>query len=158
MGLYKHGFNVRNNKGSIERRFYDRWQNMKTRCSNSNRKDWNNYGGRGIKIESSWDNFSNFVDDMYLSFREHVKQHGSNNTTLDRIDVNKNYSKDNCRWATKKEQAQHKRKVIMTMYDGKLQSLADVARQLDRSYQTMHSRLKRGMLLNAPFRSRVPKS
>lgn len=95
-------------------REYHSWNSMKNRCNNKNLKEYKNYGGRGIKYDSSWELFENFYKDM----GERPK-----GTTLDRIDVDKDYCKENCRWATKEEQQRnqrtHKRKNVGIIYDDK---------------------------------------
>ncbi len=72
----------------------------RSRCSN---KKEHRYGGRGIKIE--WVSFEEFKRDMLTSYLAHLKKHGTENTTLDRKNNDGNYSKKNCRWATRKQQA-----------------------------------------------------
>ncbi len=75
-------------------------------------RNYHRYGGRGIKIDSSWMNFANFVSDMFPSWKEGL--------TLDRIDNNGPYSKENCRWATKSEQMNNTRGNRMVKYQGKM--------------------------------------
>ena len=84
------------------------WSSMKSRCTNPNVTQYDLYGGRGIKICDRWDKFENFLEDM--GERPEDK-------SLDRIDVNGDYEPKNCRWATKKEQAQNKRQVRMINKD-----------------------------------------
>ena len=89
--------------------FYHVWQGMRARCNNKNLKAYKHYGGRGIKVCERWKDFNNFMDDMYESYSKHINEYGERNTSIDRIDVNGNYEKSNCRWATWKEQNNNKR-------------------------------------------------
>lgn len=80
---------------------------MKRRCTDIKSSNYKYYGERGIKVE--WKSYQEFKDDMYKSYKEHAKLFGEKQTTIDRIDVNGNYCKKNCRWATWKEQSGNKR-------------------------------------------------
>jgi len=88
-------------------RIYTIWAMMKQRCINVNHEAYNRYWWRWIKCE--WEIFENFKEDMYESYLEHKKIHWTKNTTLDRRNNDWNYCKDNCKWATKKEQANNTR-------------------------------------------------
>jgi predicted XRE-type DNA-binding protein len=96
---------------------YETWFSMKARCHNKNREDWKFYGGRGIGIDDPrWNYFESFIQDMGLK---------PNRTyTLERIDNNKGYSKENCKWATKTEQNRNQSTTILN------QKLANEIRKL----------------------------
>jgi hypothetical protein len=87
---------------------YSSWRSMKTRVLNKNSVDWLRYGGRGITMDPEWYLFENFFRDMGIRPK---------GTTLDRKDNNGNYNKENCRWATKKEQQQNRRGVKLDDID-----------------------------------------
>lgn len=79
---------------------YISWMNMIQRCTNPRRRDYRDYGGRGIRVCLRWREYRNFLHDMGRKPR---------GTSLDRKDVNKGYSPSNCRWATNLEQRHNRR-------------------------------------------------
>ena len=99
---------VKERHGMRHTRFYSIWCGMKNRCNCPTSKDFNNYGGRGVSVCKEWEKFSGFKNDLLDSYVHHLEKFGITNTTLDRIDPTDNYTKDNCRWATRKEQAINK--------------------------------------------------
>jgi hypothetical protein len=83
---------------------YVAWNNMINRCSNPKNSGYPNYGGRGITVDPDWYDYQNFIRDMG---RRPSPQH-----SLDRIDNNGNYTKDNCRWTTQDVQRANRRKKL----------------------------------------------
>lgn len=84
---------------------YAIWKSMKNRCLNTNDEKYKYYGGSGIGICDEWiSSFINFYNDMNSSYEEHIKLYGRKNTSLDRVNPNLGYCKENCVWATWKEQ------------------------------------------------------
>lgn len=125
------------------------FNDMKHRCYNSKDKYYKDYGGRGITVCEEWNNretipkFHNATKG-FLAFRKWALENGYTDTlTIDRIDVNKGYSPDNCRWATASEQANNTRSNHYLTYKGKTQSLADWCRELNLNYSTVRSRINR---------------
>lgn len=99
--------------GMSRTRFYRIWGAIQQRCCNEKNDNFVHYGGRGIKMCDGWlYSFETFKEDMYESYLEHAKDFGEKQTTIDRIDCDGDYCKENCRWATKYEQTQNTRKHI----------------------------------------------
>jgi hypothetical protein len=94
-------------KGGVYSPTYSSWQSMHARCRYSHRDTDKKYAKRGIGICDRWESFGNFLDDMGIRPK---------GTTLDRVDVNGDYTPGNCRWATPIDQARNRRNSKLT-YD-----------------------------------------
>ena len=120
---------------------YRSWYNMKSRCNNPNYLNYHLWGGRGISYCEEWDNFSGFIRDMHKSYKEHCKQFGENNTSLDRVNNNAGYSKDNCRWATRKDQANNRNTNRILEHNGKRQTLVQWSSEVKIKPSTLRQRI-----------------
>ena len=116
---------------------YRTWTAMRARCNNPNVNNYHNYGGRGISVCKRWDTFENFYDDMGPRPTE---KH-----TIDRAIHNKGYSPENCKWATRKEQADNKRNNVNITKDGETHNQTDWGRKFGLSDGAIKMRLRRGM-------------
>ena len=110
---------------------------MKDRCNNPKHTHYNSYGGRGIKVCKDWLNF--------LSFQEWAVKNGYEDTlTLDRINNDKGYYPDNCRWTDRITQQNNTRHNRLLTYKGQTKTIAQWARELHINRSTLDSRLERG--------------
>lgn len=145
---YRHGHAT----GESKTREYLTWRAMTQRCSNPKAPAFYRYGGRGIAVCDRWRDFKAFLADMG------PRPPG---TSLDRRDNDKGYSPDNCRWATRREQAENTRTVTLATIDGETCSVGTWAARLRLDASTVRYRIRRlGMtpeqaLLATPARKRV---
>ncbi len=117
---------------------YSSWRSMKYRCCSPGSKDYGRYGGSGITVCSEWENdFNRFLLDM-----------GDRpaGTTLDRVDNDKGYCKENCRWASPVQQAINRKNTAYHVYNGETFRVVDLAKLLGISVGATHLRIKRGKL------------
>lgn len=96
-------------------KFYDLYCGIKARCNRKTHISYPNYGWRWIRC--LWDTFEEFKKDMYDKYIEHIKGYWRNNTSIDRIDVNWNYCKENCKRSTRHEQRMNCRDTIRAIVD-----------------------------------------
>ena len=138
-GIYKRITKVQKH-GMYGTRFYNIFKSIKSRCNNKNTREYNFYGGRGIKI--IWIDFLSFKNDMYESYLEHLKNNSY--TSIDRYpDKNGNYCKENCRWATQKEQTRNTRRNDLFTFKGQTKCLSEWAEELGIKRATLWTRLHR---------------
>lgn len=124
--MYKHGMS--------DTRLYYIWRGMKKRCYNHKNKDYKWYGARGIAICDEW------LNDSTMFFEWSFANGYNDSLTLDRIDNNKGYSPDNCRWIIIAEQQKNKRNSFILEYNGEWLSLNEIAKIEGVSRQLAHSR------------------
>lgn len=117
--------------------FYEKWETIQQRCNNKNNTRYKDYWWRWIKCE--WKNFIEFKNDMYESYLGHCKEFWKKDTTIDRIDNNWNYCKNNCTWSTRKEQQLNTRSVIV--YEGR--SLLENSKIYNICYWVAFNRIKK---------------
>lgn len=136
--IYKDSNKGRNKiHGESNTRLHRIWCSMKQRCNYVRNVEYLNYGGRGITYSSEWE--------LYENFREWALTNGyQDNLTLDRIDTNGNYTPENCRWATMKQQQNNRRNTIFLTYKGEKQPITTWAEITGISASTLTWRLKNG--------------
>lgn len=115
---------------------YTAWSGLKARCENTNNPAYANYGARGITVCERWCNFENFLADM--------GEKPTPTHSIERIDNDKGYSPENCKWATRTEQSNNRRFNRLITFNGKTQSLSLWAREQRMTYPTLHQRLMLG--------------
>lgn len=127
-------------------RLHSIWANMKTRCYNPKYSEYSHYGGRGISVCDEWEEYQNFKDWALSVGYDDSSERGI--MTIDRIDVNKGYSPDNCRFVNMFIQANNKQNNIRYEIDGKKMTLSEWARNLQIDYNYLYYRVRtKGMPL-----------
>jgi hypothetical protein len=129
--FYKNG-EKRRKLNTKEKKFITVWLNMKDRCYNKEAVSYYSHGGRGIKICERWQDFKNFYKDMYDSYEIDLQ--------IDRVDNNSDYQKENCKWSTKKEQANNKRNNRKITYQGITKTMAQWIEKLGLKRSTVEQR------------------
>lgn len=130
--------------GYSNTRIYDIWRHMRNRCNNPNSDNYKHYGARGIKVCDEWNNSAK-------TFIEWAMSHGyADNLTIDRIDVNGDYTPENCQWITLERQQQiHRNRLTEFTINGRTQCLAAWCRDYNQSYGIIVHRLNQGMSIEA---------
>ncbi len=119
------------------------WMAIRSRCNNPNNQEFSNYGGRGIKVCRRWNNsFLNFLADM--------GRKPDPSYTIERINVNRGYSPENCKWIPLKEQYWNMRKTKYVFYEGKRVALGILYKMAPRpiTYNAFRGRIRKGWDLN----------
>jgi len=127
-----HGMNRRGERHPV----YGVWAAILTRCENPNHKQYKDYGGRGIKVCDEWHDAQVFIDwALANNWRKSL--------TLDRVNNDGNYEPSNCHWVTRKENNRNKRSNRLITFDGKTQTMAEWAEELNISYHALKHRISR---------------
>lgn len=136
--LKKGGNNLKHGHSRVGQRSktYRTWRGMVNRCVCKIHEHYHYYGGRGIQVCDRWIKFENFLEDMGES--------PSIDHSIDRINNERGYCKENCRWATHKEQCRNRRTNRLITFDGKTQCIAAWSEELNIKQNTIGFRLNRG--------------
>lgn len=113
------------------------WNSMKNRCENPNAKSYKDYGAKGISVCEEWHDSSKFFEWAFANGYE-------DGLEIDRIDVYGNYEPSNCRWITKRENANNKRNNKLIDHNGMTKTLAEWSRYYDVSYKNLSRLLIKG--------------
>ena len=134
-GCLKNPGNTKHGDGHT--RLYRIWKAMRERCNTKSCSTYKNYGARGIKVCSEWND--------YLAFKEWALSNGyTDELTIDRINVNGNYEPDNCRWATYKVQSNNTRHNHYISYKDETRTISEWADLLGVKPYLINNRLRRG--------------
>lgn len=121
----------------LDREIRIRYKGMMSRCYNKNASNYKWYGGKGITVCDEWSN-------DFLNFRDWALENGySKELTLDRIDGEKDYCPENCRWITWERQQNNKCNNHIVIINGEEYTMSDAARKLNMNYCALRSHLRR---------------
>lgn len=130
--------------GMSNAREYAIWSGILSRCRNPNSKDFQNYGGRGIYVSERWLVFENFFHDMGPS---------AAGMSIERLDNDGPYCKENCKWATRQEQNRNSRHNRNLVCDGESKPLGVWAELMGISRSCLDARLKSGWSVEKAIRT-----
>ncbi len=116
------------------------WSSMQSRCTNPKNSHWKYYGGRGIKI--LWPDLKSFYEDMGAEYER--ARSGPRTIYIERINNDGNYCKENCKWATAKEQANNTTRNHLLTFGGETKTLTQWAEQFGSTQERIRARLKLG--------------
>jgi hypothetical protein len=114
-------------------RQYKIWQSMKTRCSNESNPNFTKYGAKGIKYDPKWETFDGFWEDMQYGY--------STDKTIERKDSRGPYNKDNCIWASYREQNNNRSSCVCLTHNGETKTITQWAKEMNFSRSKLY-RLK----------------
>jgi hypothetical protein len=153
MSYKKHGQSTCKD-GKNGSRFYNIWSGMRTRCNNPKSKDYKWYGAKGISVCPEWNDFSAF-------YKWAIENGYDDNKTIDRKQSNGNYSPENCKWSTTKEQLQNRSCTRYVTIYGVTKTLSEWSEDTGINYQTLITRLRKKWplenILDTPDRKNRPK-
>lgn len=133
--------------------FYLKYKQIKRRCNNKNHASFKDYWWRGILFER--DSFQHFIDDMYDTYNKHCLEFWQRNTTIERIDNNWNYSKQNCKWATPKEQSRNRRSNHKIVYKWQEYILCELAEKLWVKTFDIQNRIRSWKDIDTPKKEKI---
>lgn len=129
----------------MDSRLHVIYASMKARCYNKNSPSYKHYGARGITVCDEWTDkevVRHHSTKGWLAFEKWALEDGyRDDLTIDRIDVNKGYSPDNCRWISQKGQQNNRRNNRLVTYKGKTQTLSEWCDELHLNYKTVSTRI-----------------
>ena len=137
--------------GLRKHELYTVWADMRKRCNNPKHVSYANYGGRGIRVDPTWEDFSKFLEDM--------GDRPTSKHTLERKDTNGNYTPSNCIWATRLEQSVNTRKSLLYTYKGVSYSIVELCKLAEQngvSSTNLKARLLRGVSVDSAVDTPVP--
>lgn len=126
------------------------WSMMKNRCTNPNCNRHQFYRDKGVKVCERW-----LGSEGFLHFIEDMGSRPGPNYSIDRIDNDGDYCKENCRWATKKEQSNNQSRNLLLEYKGKITTLALWCDELGLDYKRTWKRLQLGWSVSRAFEQPV---
>ena len=130
-GNYHHKGHIKHGLFAENKNLFNLWQTMKARCENPRREKYKDYGGRGIKVCEEWQNASAFV--MWALVNGYAE-----GLQIDRIDNNGDYSPENCRFVTPKENSRNRRNTKRLAVNGEMVTVPAICEELGISPYTIY--------------------